>query len=136
MKLRNKVTTSKGVKYELEKEVFTGDYWIDGKPIYVICKQFKTFENNTVIKPLKDGEAFIKGLGMIKFNSSEDLPIPFANMYTQQHCYIGVVDNNVCFKQQKIYEIISCTVCILFTKLGGVIHKLLSRFRKWGACYA
>ncbi len=34
MKLRNKVTTSKGVKYDLEKEVFTGDYWVDGKPIF------------------------------------------------------------------------------------------------------
>ena len=34
MKLRNKVTTPKGVKYELDKEVFTGDYWVDGKPIF------------------------------------------------------------------------------------------------------
>ena len=30
------IGNSKGIKYELDKEVFTGDYWIDGKPIF--CK--------------------------------------------------------------------------------------------------
>ncbi len=28
------IGNSKGIKYELDKELFTGDYWVDGRPIY------------------------------------------------------------------------------------------------------
>ena len=37
--------SARGTRYELDKEIRTGDYWIDGSPIYV---KVRYFEKNTL----------------------------------------------------------------------------------------
>ena len=139
MKLRNKVTTTKGVKYELDKEVFTGDYWIDGKPIYA-----KVIHIPVGQLPNNGWKEYTFDFKNIDFIVKRDMVVLDPNRikrYWFAHdsnliCSIDrdksaiLVHGNGGWGNQEAY------ITLYYTKSGGVTNKLLSRIRKWGACYA
>lgn len=123
MKLTNKVTNPRGIKYELDKEVFTGDYWVDEKPIYAYTKKV-SLNGNTEIPlmftyvDLLSYEVYFKGLdegmgnlpffGIPYFIKESDNARAFI---TGNKMYIKLGQEFIKFKEALVY--------LKYTKSGG-----------------
>lgn len=73
--------TLKGSKYSLEEE-FTGDYWINGKPIYrktINCALTINDSSKAIDTNIKNMEWCIYAYGMALFNETILLPLNFQN---------------------------------------------------------
>ena len=113
--------TGNGIKYEADTEVFTGDYWIDGKPIYayVLTKNLPAFVLNNAIKfasvsdfsmdTLIGSELLVTRADGVKVLGSTDIVVTISiqtktkdiRIYTTYNQYVGRTPHWILLKYTK-----------------------------------
>ena len=116
MKLRNKVTTTKGVKYELDKEVFTGDYWVDGKPIFLKTIYSATVNNDMVIALNINRDSLVKLQATATANNTVSVTLPYSTSGGNLLEVISHDKNTITVWANGTYK--DLYVTIFYTKLG------------------
>ena len=113
------IGNSKGIKYELDKEVFTGDYWVDGTPIYMRTIYKKNLENKEIIfDGTNDIDQLINYFGKATFDG-EGVIIPYSDAGDIRfHAYIRNIQGKITFYKYHI-EPTDIYITIFYTKSGG-----------------
>lgn len=108
-----------GTKYELNKEVFTGDYWVDGAPIYMRTFYKKNLKNTEIIfDGTNDIGQLINYFGKATDNG-EGIIIPYSDAGDiRLHAYIRNIQGKITFYKYHI-EPTDIYITIFYTKSGG-----------------
>lgn len=84
---------STGIRYELDKEVETGDYWIDGKPIYQKTLFFESYNNDQNVDIGEQVDKFIKFEGVCRYNNVLTVNFPFFTANAATNMQVVAYDN-------------------------------------------
>lgn len=114
--------SARGTRYELDKEIRTGDYWIDGKPIYARVFKFRSNGNDIQKSEILNFDELVAMKNTLRVYTSDTESFYRCGNYNQISVHINqqrecCLENNEGWKVDSVIE-------LLYTKVGGVINKL------------